>query len=107
MALLADLLLTDQINLTGNLGFWAWAAEAENQISVILTPAVALPTEAALGVYGGYAGFFADSGDTHFAEAGVTWLPSPEVQLDLNGGVEPDSGDYFIGVGIAIRWGGD
>jgi len=26
-----------------------------------------------------------------------------DVQLDLNGGVEVDSGDYFVGLGIAAR----
>lgn len=102
--LLADLPLSDRVNLSGNLGFSAFLADAENQVALIITPSVALPSEVPMAVYGGYAGFYSDSEAVHYAEGGVTWLPSPSLQFDLNGGFELDSGSYFIGIGVATRW---
>lgn len=105
VVLLADVPLSDRAGFTGNLGYSAFLADADDQFSLILTPSVSIPSEVPMSVYGGYAGFYSDSGNAHFAEGGITWLPSSDLQFDLNGGVELDSGDYFIGVGVAARWG--
>jgi len=41
---------------------------------------------------------------SRMADAGVAWLPRPDVQLDLNFGVPLDGrGERFVGAGIAIR----
>ncbi|MBT8395433.1 MAG: transporter [Gemmatimonadetes bacterium] len=106
LALLGDLPLSGRVGLTGNLGYSAFMADAENQLTLILTPSVSLSSDVSISAYGGYAGFYADSGNTHYGEGGVTWLPSADLQLDLNGGFNLDSGDYFFGVGVATRWGG-
>ena len=115
--LLADLPLTSNLSLSGNFGFGGWLADADDQVSVILTPSLSLPTQSPLTVFLGYAGFFTEdldvldqdatgdsSGDLHIVEGGITWLPSPDTQWDLNGGVDVESGDFFIGVGLARRW---
>jgi len=67
-------------------------------------PSLALPTSKPVGVFLGYAGFFAESQNQHFLEGGLTWVPTPDLQLDANGGVDPDSGGYFVGIGLATRW---
>lgn len=62
-----------------------------------------LPFASAIGVYAGYAGIFASSRDQHFMEGDMTHLVTPDLQLDLNGGIELDTGDYFLGFGLATR----
>ena len=69
-----------------------------------MTPGLAL--QGGVGLYAGWAGEFTDSGATHFAEAGLTYLASMDAQLDVNGGWDVDSRDWFVGAGIAVRWGG-
>lgn len=102
LTLLADLGVSETATLSANVGYSAGVGAVEEELSVILTPGVSVGESA--GLYGGYAGFFGGSDDLHFAEGGVTWLPGPDLQLDLNGGVEMDSGDYFLGAGVAVRW---
>ena len=103
-ALLSDISLSESVGLGANLGVTGFAADVEEQVFVTLTPSMSLPGESAVSVYGGYAGFFADSDDLHYAEAGLTWLVSSDLQLDVNGGVELQSGDGFVGLGLATRW---
>ena len=56
-------------------------------------------------MFAGWAGSFSSDGDAHFAEGGLTYLPTPDIQLDLNGGRDVERGDWFLGVGLATRWG--
>ena len=100
---LADLSLADRLGVGVNLGIAQGAAGADDVVSVIVTPGVSL--DGGFGLYGGWAGFLTDAGDTHFAEAGITFLPNPDLQLDLNGGWTPDGDDWFLGGGVALRWG--
>ncbi len=115
--LLADLPLTSTLSFSGNFGFGGWLADADDQMSVILTPSLSLPTGSPMTVFVGYAGFFSDdldvldqqstddlSGDQHLVEGGITWLPNPDTQWDLTGGVDIESGDFFVGLGWARRW---
>ena len=87
----------------------------EEVISASVTPAVSVGH--GFGVYAGWAATFEDmvdcepgngcrrGGDDHIGEAGVTFLASSDVQLDLNGGWDLDADAWFIGTGIALRWG--
>jgi len=104
VALLADVPVAPNVGLSGNVAFGGWLADAEDLVTLTLTPSVALPTSKPMGIFLGYAGFFAASQNQHFLEGGVTWLPTPDLQLDANGGLDPDSGDYFMGIGVATRW---
>lgn len=105
VSLLADLGLTDRLGLAVNVGTSGFASDAGDQVSLIVTPSLALPGERSMAVFAGYAGYFAaGDSDLHFAEAGVTWLRGSDLQVDLNGGIEVDSGDYFVGIGVARRW---
>ena len=40
------------------------------------------------------------------ADAGLTWLVRPNVQLDLSagGGLTDATEDWFVGAGISVRW---
>jgi hypothetical protein len=71
---------------------------------VTLTLSYALPSSTPIGIFLGYAGFCASSRNHHFLEGGFTWLPGADLQLDANGGLDPGSGDYFVGIGAATRW---
>jgi Putative MetA-pathway of phenol degradation len=99
--LLADLGMTDVLSLAVNAGYQAGPGEVDDVLSVIITPGVSLG--GGIGVYAGWAGFFADGADTHIAEAGLSYLASDDLQIDLNAGWDVDSDDYFLGIGIAVR----
>lgn len=102
--LLADVGLGPGFGVTLNVGSSGWASDAGDQLSVIVTPSLALGSSAA-ALYAGYAGYYArGDADLHYAEAGLTWLRDPNLQLDLNGGVEVESGGFFVGLGVAKRW---
>lgn len=66
-----------------------------------MPPIVAVPLALLLVLGWGYAGFFASGPDRHVVEAGVTFGASSDLQLDANGGIDVDTGDYFVGVGFA------
>lgn len=102
VTLLADQGLANGWALALNLGYALGPGDVEETFSVIVTPSVALPMTRNLGAYFGYAGLFS-SADQHFAEGGLALAASPDLQLDLNGGVELRTGDYFIGLGAAFR----
>ena len=104
LAVLADVPVARNLGLSANLGYGGWLASVEDLGTLTLTPTLTLPTSKPMGVFLGYAGFFAESGNQHFLEGGLTWLPDPDLQLDANGGLDPDSGNYFVGVGVATRW---
>lgn len=100
---LADIGLSDRAGLGVNLGVAEGVDGAGETVSVVVTPGVALSD--VVGAYAGWAGFFADSGDINFGEAGLTLLLNDDAQLDVNGGWALDADDWFFGAGVAIRWG--
>ena len=104
LTLLADLPLSQSVGLSTNLGYSAWLADAEDEVSVIVTSSLSIPGTDGLGAYGGYAGFYSDAGDRHYAEGGLTWISGADLQFDLNTGVDVESGDFFLGFGLATRW---
>lgn len=102
---LADFALADGLATAVNVGYARLLGgdTPDGVLSVIVTPAVTLG--GGFGVYGGWAGAFASGADTHIAELGATWLRSADLQLDVNSGRDVDSGDWFLGFGLATRWG--
>jgi hypothetical protein len=100
---LADYAITDRWALSSNLAYTFGPGDLSDVVSLTLTPSLAVAPRIGLGAYAGYAGFYAKGGNLHFLEGGLALALTPDVQLDVNGGVEMDSGDYFLGLGIAGR----
>ena len=100
-SLLTDVALSERAALSVNAGFQFGPGALDDVFSLVLTPGFSV--EGGFGVYAGWAGAFSDSGDTSFAEAGVTYLATPNMQLDLNGGWSLDEDDWFFGAGLAVR----
>ena len=103
LTLLADYSVTDRLAIAGNAGVSVGTGDLEDTFALIITPSVSVPNSN-LGVYFGYAGFYADSGELHFIEGGLALLATPNLQLDLNGGYEIENEDFFVGVGFATRY---
>jgi hypothetical protein len=82
------------------------AESADDTVSLTASLGAPVPGAADLGVYVGYAGFYTDVLNTNYAEAGFTYLVTPRLQLDLNGGIQLDgySDEVFIGFGLAQRF---
>lgn len=100
---LADIGLSDRAGMGVNLGIAEGAGGAGETVSVIVTPGIALSD--VMGAYAGWAGFFSDAGDVNFGEGGLTFLLDDDAQLDVNGGWALDADDWFVGAGVAVRWG--
>ena len=58
----------------------------------------------AWGIYFGYAGFYSSANETHIIEAGTTLIQENNVQYDINSGFDLEKENYFIGIGVAVRF---
>lgn len=100
---LADVALSARAVLNANLGVVSGSG-VDAVWSANLTPSWSLG--GGVGIYAGWAGTFSSQGDTSFLEGGLAFLASRDVQLDLNGGWSVDTDAWFVGGGLAVRWGG-
>lgn len=100
---LADVALGEAAALGVNLGFSKGSGAVEDQVTASVTPSVGLT--ASLSAYAGWAGSFVDGTQSDWLEAGLAYLSGPDLQLDLNGAISPDTDRWFVGVGMAVRTG--
>lgn len=72
----------------------------------LFIPTLNTSLNAQTGLYVGYAGFYAESFDGHWVEGGLTYLVSPNTQLDVNGGLRlnEDANLVTLGLGLAHRF---
>lgn len=103
-ALLADYSITDYATLSGNLGYTFEVGPFSEVWKLTLTPSYALPGDANIGIYGGYAGFYSEGADEHYIEAGITKHLQSFLQLDVNAGVDVESLGVFVGGGLALKF---
>ena len=103
-ALLADYSITDYWSVSGNFGYTLGTGGLEDVWLLTVTPTITVPGNSGWGLYAGYAGFYSKAGDEHFIEGGITRLLQPFLQIDLNGGVDADSGAGFVGAGVVLRF---
>jgi hypothetical protein len=98
--------LSDQVSLAVNAGYsFPFDDAADGAIALIVTPGFPISGVDGLSGYVGYAGFVypEEWAADHVLEAGLSYLASADVQLDLNGGWNPDPQAWFVGVGVALR----
>jgi hypothetical protein len=103
VTLLGDYTITDRWALGSNIAYTFGPGDLSDLVLLTLTPSLVIAPSFGLGAYAGYAGFYTSGTDLHFLEGGLALALTRGVQFDLNGGVEVDSGDYFVGLGIAAR----
>lgn len=101
---LADWSPAGPASLSLNLGYASSFDGDGGTLSVSATPSLSVPGAGGLAVYAGYAGSFSDGTDRNLAEAGLTYLLGSETQVDLNGGFEFGSDEFFLGIGLARRF---
>ena len=97
--------LRPRLSLGANVG-WGYRSEEGRQFGEGLA-SLALGVELAerLGAYGEVYGLWPAGGEGgEFADAGVTWLVTPDLQLDARLGWELGGGESFVGAGLARRW---
>jgi hypothetical protein len=86
-----------------NLGFRKGSGDVADQGFASVTPSVSVAE--GLSAYAGWAGSFADGGNVHWLEGGMAFLAGPDLQFDLNAATSPDTDQWFVGVGMAVRTG--
>lgn len=107
VAALAEWSVSDRLTLSANAGWGTPLYTGGDRWLATLTPGLSLPLPGDPSVYVGWAGYAGEQVEEdagHAVEAGFTALLGPEIQLDVNAGWTPGTGDYFIGTGIAHRW---
>jgi hypothetical protein len=96
--------LSESVGLAVNAGYsFRFDDLGDGTLALIVTPGFPIGGSDSLSGYGGWAGFFGSGDDRHVLEAGLAYLADADVQLDLNGGWDPDADAWFLGVGIAMR----
>ena len=104
-ALLVDRAVSERWSVSTTLGYTAGPGEEPDAVSVTLTPGASIPGPFNLDAFVGYAGFFSAGPDRHVVEGGLMFGATSDLQLDANWGIDIDTGDYFVGIGFARRWG--
>ena len=105
VALLVDRDVSERWSVSTTLGYSAGPGAESDVVSVTLTPGASIPGPFSLDAFVGYAGFFVAGPDSHLVEAGLMFGATSDLQLDANWGIDIDTGDYFVGIGFARRWG--
>lgn len=103
--LVVETSLSERVGVAFNGGYaFPFDGVGDGRWSFLVTPGFAVPSVEGLGLYAGYAGFYGDGPDTHILEAGLARASGADLQWDVNAGVDVDTGEVFLGVGIARRW---
>lgn len=101
--LLGSYQLSENWSVTSNFGYTFEPDKTPGIVTITVTPGFSIPNSNSSGFFG-YAGFISDSAaDQQFIEAGLTNLIISTIQVDINTGVDTNSGYAFIGAGFAIR----
>lgn len=97
--------LTVSVNV-GTAFFYASGFRDDRASEWLFIPTLSMPLSDSIGTYLGYAGFYSDSPDTHWLEAGLAVLEDSDTQFDVNAGLRLDgqSDAFFLGGGIAHRF---
>lgn len=103
--LIGETSLTGSVGLAVNAGYaFPFDGPADGTFSLILTPGFPIPGLDGVSGYAGTASFFGSGPDVNILEAGVAWTRDADTQLDVNWGIDTDSRDWFLGVGLVRRW---
>jgi hypothetical protein len=101
--------LTDALGLAVNAGYARPGEGGDRFDQAQWSTALGWSIDERFGAFGEYFGVNRDEpgGDSvHGVDAGVTWLLTPDLQLDVWGGtgIGDDGPDWFAGTGVVARW---
>lgn len=101
--------LTDRIGLSTNFNVARPRDDNGRYTELAASASFGFALTPRVGAYAevfGFAPQLAGAGRTHYANSGFTFAVTPNVQLDLRGGLglNGDAPDYFVGAGLVRRW---
>lgn len=103
--LATDLRLNSLLTLSANGGTsFQFAGDAQRQWFFL--PTLSVHPSNRLGFYVGHARFYSEEPTEDWVEGGLTYLLSPNTQLDTNAGwqLHEDGDRLFVGIGVARRF---
>jgi len=91
------------LSINGGLRFF-YTDTAETEW--VFIPTLSTSLNERTGFYVGYAGFYRETTDGNWVQAGLTYLTNPNTQLDVNTGLRLDeeSNRAFFGIGFSHRF---
>lgn len=112
-----DQFTTDEVDPTVG-AFWSYSgrldwfgtvlvAEPDDDTVISNAVGISVPLGVRSGSYVEYFGNYGGSeGPEHYLNAGLTWLPGPDLQLDVQAGfgLNGRAADLFLGFGLAYRY---
>jgi len=97
--------LSESLSLSYNLGM-EWDTEF-NKSSYIYTLTTGYSISEKFGCYAELYGFLPQNSDgIHSFDAGITYLPKPNLQFDISAsyGLTQTASEYYISLGVSYRW---
>lgn len=106
LVLALDAALGTSLSLLLNAGSSFYYTGEDTAAEGLLTSTLGIDLDDNMGAYVGYGGFYNTGANRNFVEGGLTYLATPNVQLDLNSGLQVDEvgRDFFAGLGLAFRF---
>lgn len=103
--------LSDRLDLSSNVG-WGWLndpASDERFSEFLASVALGYGLSDRWGAFVEYFGFYPEDEagpDENFVDGGLTYLLTPDLQIDGRVGYRLDDGseDFFVGFGTSVRW---
>lgn len=104
-----DGVLGESITFSVNGGasfFYSAGVQDDRAVEWLFIPTLSFGITEVTGAYVGYAGFYNEFVNRNWVEGGLTFLPNPDTQLDVNAGLRLDeaSDGFFLGLGVARRF---
>lgn len=106
---LLDGALGQNLTLTINAGpsfYWSAGEQDDRLFTAVFIPTLSVSINERTGGYVGYAGEYSEGANATFVETGLTYLVTPDTQVDVNGGLRADDNQdaFFLGLGLAHRF---
>lgn len=98
--------LTLSVNAGANF-YWVGGEQEERYPIAVFTPALNFDLSEQIGAYVGYVGYYQKDDNENYVEGGLTFFPTSDTQLDVNGGLRVDDNVdslWLIGLGLAQRF---
>jgi hypothetical protein len=101
--------LGDRLSLGSNLGVGWISADGDQYLEGVASLSLGVAVTGSLGAFIEYYAYLPESSAgsaDQYVDAGLAWVVTNDLQLDIRAGTQVGAGetDFFVGAGVAYRW---